>query len=153
MRTLLVLFSFLLLLAGSATAQSAQDTVRFYQLEAAGSVPRVVEKVKMEINKRRLQIFSITDHGSAAADAKMDLSPTVLITFGNPGVGTLLMQADPRMGAELPLKILVWEEDGRTYVGYANPLNWLGEYRLDSQTETVNKISQIMGGILIHACQ
>lgn len=150
--TLILLFS-ILLLPFCALSQTEQDTVRFYKLEAAGSVSKVVEKVKMEIQKRRLTIFGITDHGAAAAQVNLELSPSVLITFGSPATGSLLMQADPRMGAELPLRFLVWEEDKRTYIGYVNPLTWLEEYTLAGQEDVVNRISQVMGGIMIHAAQ
>lgn len=41
--------------------------------------------------------------------------------FGNPQAGTPLMQADPTVGIELPLKILVWDDGGTTRLGYHDP--------------------------------
>ena len=54
------------------------------------------------------------DHGANSSGA---LPPTRLVVFGNPNLGTPLMQQSPTAGIDLPLKILVWEDaDGVTQV-------------------------------------
>jgi uncharacterized protein (DUF302 family) len=54
------------------------------------------------------------DHG---ANSGGTLPPTRLVVFGNPILGTPLMQQSPTAGIDLPLKILVWEDaDGVTQV-------------------------------------
>lgn len=46
----------------------------------------------------------------------------VLVVFGNPKVGTPLMQATPAIGIDLPQKFLVWEDsDGRVFITYNDP--------------------------------
>lgn len=62
------------------------------------------------------------DHAAAAADAGLSLHPLLLIVFGDPKVGTALMQANPTTGIDLPLKLLVWEaQNGEIRVGYNEP--------------------------------
>lgn len=57
------------------------------------------------------------DHQAGAASVDLKLRPTRLVVFGNPQIGTPLMQRSPTAGVDLPLKILVWEgPDGHTYV-------------------------------------
>lgn len=57
------------------------------------------------------------DHQAAANGAGIELRPTRLVVFGNPNLGTPLMQKRPTAGIDLPLRFLVWEdEDGRTQV-------------------------------------
>lgn len=57
------------------------------------------------------------DHGAAANNAGIELRPTRLAVFGNPNLGTPFMQERPTAGVDLPLKILVWEdESGKTRV-------------------------------------
>jgi uncharacterized protein (DUF302 family) len=47
------------------------------------------------------------------------LSPATLLIFGNPNVGTPLMQNQRRIGVDLPQKFLVWEDqDGQTHITY-----------------------------------
>ena len=45
-----------------------------------------------------------------AANAGLTLNPTRLVVFGNPNIGTPLMQTSATAGIDLPLKILVWED-------------------------------------------
>ena len=37
----------------------------------------------------------------------LELPDEVVLVFGDPAVGTALMQTDPRVGIELPLRILI----------------------------------------------
>jgi len=60
----------------------------------------------------------------------------VLIVFGNPNVGTPLMQTDPRIGIDLPLKFLVWEDKaGQVNITYNNP-SFLAE-RVDLEGQDI----------------
>ena len=54
------------------------------------------------------------DHAANAAANGLDLRPTRLVVFGNPDLGTSLMQVSPSTGVDLPLKILVWEDETGT---------------------------------------
>ena len=57
------------------------------------------------------------DHSANAAKVNLDLRPTTLLVFGNPNLGTPLMQAGPSVGIDLPLKMLVLEnERGAVFV-------------------------------------
>lgn len=62
------------------------------------------------------------DHAAAAADVGLALRPLLLIVFGDPRIGTALMQDKPTTGIDLPLKLLIWEADaGQVMVGYNDP--------------------------------
>jgi uncharacterized protein (DUF302 family) len=87
-----------------------------------------VARVLDAISQKGLTVFAQFDHAAGARDAGMDLSNEVVIVFGNPRAGTPLMQADPRVGIELPLRVLVWDQDGQTLVGYNDPRDWAGPY-------------------------
>lgn len=63
-------------------------------------------------------VFAVIDQTAAAAEAGLPLRPTTLIVFGNPTGGTPLMDAFPLVALELPLKLLVWEENGVVNVSY-----------------------------------
>jgi uncharacterized protein (DUF302 family) len=63
------------------------------------------------------RVFATIDQSAAARDAGLALRPTTLIVFGNPKGGTLLMDADPLIGLDLPLKLMIWEDDG-VHVAY-----------------------------------
>jgi uncharacterized protein (DUF302 family) len=63
-------------------------------------------------------IFATIDQCTAAKTAGLTMRPTTLMIFGNPKGGTPLMQAFPLVALELPLKLLIWEEDGTVNVSF-----------------------------------
>ncbi len=72
-----------------------------------------------------MTILARIDHAAAAAKAGLELRPTEVALFGNPRVGTPLMQAAQTIGIDLPLKALVWQDEaGATWLGYNDP-RWL----------------------------
>jgi uncharacterized protein (DUF302 family) len=46
------------------------------------------------------------------------LRDTRVVLFGNPAAGTPVMDAAPLSGLDLPLKILIWDNDGQTTLSY-----------------------------------
>jgi len=50
------------------------------------------------------------------------MPPTKLLIFGSPEAGTPLMLAAPSVAIDLPLKILVWQDDqGKAWVSFNSP--------------------------------
>ena len=95
-------------------------------LESRHAATETAERIKAEIERRGMSIFARVDHAAAARGADMALRPTEVLMFGNPRAGTPLMQADQTIGIDLPLKLLVWEDEaGRVWISYNDPV-WLG---------------------------
>jgi uncharacterized protein (DUF302 family) len=63
-------------------------------------------------------IVAVIDHAANAASVGLELQPNREIFFGNPNLGTPLMQISATAGIDLPIKMLVWEDAGRVFVGY-----------------------------------
>ncbi len=81
-----------------------------------------MQRFESEVRDRGMTIFAHIDHAQGAAEAGMDLRPTDLLVFGAARGGTPLMQANQTIGIDLPLKVLVWEnEDGATFLTYNDP--------------------------------
>ena len=52
----------------------------------------------------------------------MKMRPTKLLIFGGPKAARPLMLASPTVAIDLPLKLLVWEEDqGKTWISFNSP--------------------------------
>ncbi len=64
------------------------------------------------LSAKSMTVFARIDQAAAAREAGLALRPTVLVLFGNPRGGTPIMQAVPEAALDLPLKALVWEDDG-----------------------------------------
>ncbi len=70
-------------------------------------------------------VLARIDHAAAAANVGLELRPTEVLIFGNPRAGTPLMQAAQTIGIDLPLKALVWQDEGgKTWLAYNEP-KWL----------------------------
>jgi uncharacterized protein (DUF302 family) len=83
------------------------------------------DRLVAAVASHNMAVVARIDHAKAAAGAGLKLRPTEVVIFGNPGVGTVVMQDVPTIGIDLPLKALVWEdEDGATWLSYNEP-HWL----------------------------
>jgi len=86
------------------------------------SVEDTVEKLKGILLSKGVMLFAIVDHSGEAEKVGMKMRPTKLLIFGSPKAGTPLMQAAPSLPIDLPLKILVWEdEQGKVWVSFNSP--------------------------------
>jgi uncharacterized protein (DUF302 family) len=64
-------------------------------------------------------------HGAAADKVGLELPPTVVVVFGNPRAGTPSMRKTPTLAIDLPLRMLIWQDDkGATSLAYNDP-DWL----------------------------
>jgi uncharacterized protein (DUF302 family) len=86
------------------------------------SVDETVEKLKGILQAKGITVFAFVDHSGEAAKEGMKMPPTKLLIFGSPKAGTPLMLASPSSAIDLPLKILIWEDDqGKVWVSYNSP--------------------------------
>ncbi|HEV2027225.1 MAG TPA: DUF302 domain-containing protein [Candidatus Dormibacteraeota bacterium] len=90
------------------------------QRSAAGNgdtANRLFEAIK----RHGLTVFARIDHAAAASDVGLSLAPEEVVVFGNPLAGTALMQEDRRIGLELPLRILLWEQGDGVFLAHGDP--------------------------------
>ena len=86
-----------------------------------------MDRLEAAVKARGLTVFAHVDHAAGAAEVGLPLRATDLLMFGNAKGGTPLMQLDQTMGIDLPLKVLVWQDQaGATWLSYSDP-GWLAE--------------------------
>jgi uncharacterized protein (DUF302 family) len=86
------------------------------------AVDETVTKLEGILQAKGITLFALVDHSGEAAKAGMKMRPTKLLIFGNPRAGTPVMLAAPSSAIDLPLKILVWEDDqGKVWITYNSP--------------------------------
>jgi uncharacterized protein (DUF302 family) len=101
------------------------DDTGLVTIESAHSAADTLSRLETVLKTKGIQIFARIDHARAAAAAGLELRPTVVLIFGDPHAGTALMQADQRVGLDLPLKALIWEDaGGHAFVTYNDP-RWI----------------------------
>jgi uncharacterized protein (DUF302 family) len=92
-----------------------------------------------------LKIIAEVPHSKGAEMSGLELAPTHLLIFGNPKVGSLLMQEDQGIGLDLPLRMLIYEGDGNTFISYRDPRDLGMQYDLGDQARILGKMNQVLG--------
>jgi uncharacterized protein (DUF302 family) len=83
------------------------------------SVEQIVEKLRNILQSKGVTLFALVDHSGEAQKVGMKMPPTKLLIFGSPKAGTPLMLAAPSSAIDLPLKILIREDEhGKVWVSY-----------------------------------
>ena len=99
------------------------------------------------VEGKGLRIAARIDHAAGAKAAGLDLPPTVVVMFGNPKVGTPVMQADPRAGLDLPMRVLVWQDKaGKVWIGYTPPATLQARYAIADKS-AVDSLKAMAGAL------
>jgi len=100
-------------------------------------------------NNPNLKILLELDHSKNASSVDLELNPTKIIMFGNPKLGTPLMQASPTAAIDLPQKIIVYAntDNTNTKIAYNNPLYLKERHTIDNKNEIIETISNALNNI------
>jgi uncharacterized protein (DUF302 family) len=111
---------------------------------SASSYSETVDALLAAIEQRGLSVFARIDHAAGAREVGMELADEEVVLFGNPRGGTPLMQRDPRVGIELPLRILVWREGEDVLLGYRDPRALSADYELEGLAENLEQLAGLL---------
>jgi len=94
----------------------------------------------------------INHHGNAKM-VDMKLNESKMVVFGNPKLGTALMQQDMLVGLDLPLRVLVYKDtDGKVKMAYRDG-SWLANKHILNIPKKIEKVNQGMDKITTKAGQ
>ncbi len=113
-------------------------------VKSADSVSSTVDRLIAALSKRGTKLFARIDHAAGARNAGLELADEELVIFGDPRVGTLLMQSDPAIGYELPLRLLIWDAAGQTMIGYRRPTELRDDFALGDQLEILRRMENLL---------
>jgi uncharacterized protein (DUF302 family) len=100
---------------------SGNDPAQTSTYESVFGVKETVARLEQNIKANGGQVFAHYDHQANAQQVGLTMRPTEVIVFGNPSAGTKLMQDQPGISSELPIRVAVWEDErGSTWVSYTN---------------------------------
>ena len=114
-------------------------------------VASTVDRIRTALRSRRVTLFATVDHAAGAREAGLALADEILLVFGNPAVGTGLMQADPRVGLDLPLRLLVWDERGTTRIAFSDPVELARHYGLDDHLPVLSQMRALLDQVVAEA--
>jgi uncharacterized protein (DUF302 family) len=119
-------------------------------LASTRSVSDVLEHLLSVLSAKGITVFAVVDHSGEAAKIGLEMHNTKLVIFGSPKAGTPVMIAAPDSALDLPLKILIAEDQsGITRVSYNSPAYLETRYGLTPElVRNVAGIEQIAAAIL-----
>jgi uncharacterized protein (DUF302 family) len=86
------------------------------------SVKVTADRLEKIIKNKGMTLFNRINHAEAAQKIGKQLRPTELLIFGNPKVGTPLIQCEQSVAIDLPQKALIWQDDeGQVWLTYNDP--------------------------------
>ena len=92
-----------------------------------------------------MTVFVKIDHAERAQKVGKKLRPTELIVFGNPKVGTPLMQCGQSVAIDLPQKALIWEDqEGQVWLSHNDPKYLAKRHGIKGCDEVVQKIENAL---------
>jgi uncharacterized protein (DUF302 family) len=132
-------------LAAALAAAPALADGHMMRVEAAGSVAEAADRLEAAVSGAGAKVFARVNHGGGAASVDMELADSELLIFGNPKLGTPVLQADIRSGLVLPLRVLVYDDDGQTVFIYETPGAMLSSYDVPADAEAIGKMTGALG--------
>lgn len=140
-RVLLVLVTSLLLTPIVRAADNGLITMK-----SPHSVDVTLDRFEKAVKSKGMTVFTRIDHTAGANKVDLELRPTKVLIFGNPKIGTLLMQSNQTAAIDLPLKLLAWEdESGQVWIAYNDPGYLVQRHNISDRDAVVAKMRKALG--------
>jgi uncharacterized protein (DUF302 family) len=108
-------------------------------------VKTTTDRLENILKEKGMTVFSRINHAAGAKKVEQALRPTELLIFGNPKLGSKLMQCQQTMGIDLPQKALVWQDENKqVWLTYNDPDYLLKRHTAKQCGEINKKISKAL---------
>ena len=141
----LIIFLLFPFLAAALPIISCKDVIKPYgDFQSPLAFEETVAALQKTLNSKGITIFATIEHHKAAEAVGESMQPATVLIVGNPKVGTALMQENPRLAIELPLKILIYEEDKTVNIRYEKISAIAEKYHIKQNFSAEEKIDTAM---------
>ncbi len=141
----ITLAGLLLLIPLSGFCDSRQDLLTF---ESHYSVNQTAERLVELLKVKGFTVFKKIDHSQGAKTVGIELRETLVVIFGNPKVGSKLMQCNPTIAIDLPQKALIWQDaNDKVWMSVNNPSYLKERHNVQGCDKFFDKITTALKGI------
>ena len=141
MQKLFWVFISIFFLTTSAYAGSGIISVK-----SAHDVKTTADRLESTLKQKGMNVFNRINHAQGAQKIGKELRPTELIIFGNPKVGTPLMQCAQSVAIDLPQKALIWQDaQGKVWLSYNDPNYLVERHQIAGCDEVIKKVKGALG--------
>ena len=115
-------------------------------IKSSHDVKTTVDRLDNILREKGMTVFIRINHAEGAQKVGKKLRPTELVIFGNPKVGTPLMQCGQSVGIDLPQKALIWQDEaGQVWLSYNDPKYLASRHSIKECGEIIKKIEKALG--------
>ena len=140
MRNIIIALILVLLMAPLVAAEPGLINVK-----SSHDVKNTADRLENILKEKGMNVFLRINHTEAARKVGQELRPTELLIFGNPKVGTPLMQCSQTMAIDLPQKALIWQdESGQVWLTYNDPQYLATRHGIDGCKAVVDKVKNAL---------
>jgi len=115
------------------------------------SVKETLDRLERILRDRGVGIVARVDHRAAAKSADLELRPTETLIFGNPANGTPLMQSNPAIAVDLPLRAAAWEENGEVWLAATDPVELIASHGIKDRDAEAQRMRDGLDSALLQA--
>lgn len=120
MKKFLIALCVVLAPALAPVAANADDGI--VRKASAYDVKATIDRLESILKERGIGIVARLDHAANAARVGLAMRPTELLLFGNPKLGTPVMNAAQSAAIDLPMKAVAMQDaDGKVWLIYNKP--------------------------------
>ena len=117
------------------------------QKQSMFSVHATLEKLESAIREKGITIFAKINHSQNAKNIDLNLNESIVVLFGNPHVGTLMMQENIFTSLDLPLKIAIVQDDAGDVWAVYHTMRVLKERYYLSNVDVLAKIDALLDSL------
>ena len=144
---------FILVCLTGAVSVSASAADAFIQKTSKYGVSETLDRLESVLKEKGITIFARVDHAAGAKKVGLQMTDTQLLIFGNPEMGTPLMNEQRLVGLDLPMKVLAWKDaSGQTWIAYTSPDALKSRHQLKNE-KIINKMKNALNGITSKALE
>ena len=143
---MLRLLLLLLFVMNTGLTLAAEDGL--IHVQSTYNVTQTADRLEAVLQKKGMTIFNRVKHSESAQAIGVKLRDTELIVFGNPKIGSALMQCQQSIAIDLPQKALIWEDDtGTVQITYNAPRYLQQRHNIEGCDAVLEKISKALDGM------
>jgi uncharacterized protein (DUF302 family) len=119
-------------------------------IKSSFDVTTSIDRLETLMKQKGMTIFLRMNQSLNAKNIGLQLRPMELLIFGNPKIGTVLMQDNQTVAIDLPMKVLAWEsENGDTILTYNDPIELNERHDLSDESYEVTSMMANMLKIVL----
>ncbi len=140
MRNIILALILVLVMAPLVSAETGLISVK-----SSHDVKNTADRLGNILKEKGMNVFLRINHTEGARKVGQELRPTELLIFGNPKVGTPLMQCSQTMAIDLPQKAIIWQdESGQVWLTYNDPQYLAMRHGIDACKAVLDKVQNAL---------